>query len=82
MEASDWVALAVLIFVLGLALVLMLYSVSLQKSATARMLGCQDESIRLSEQSTVRIEESLRLQREANDLLRDISQKLDRDQRG
>ena len=82
MEASDWIAVAVFIFVLGLALVLMLYSVSLQKSATARMLGRQEESIRLYEQTIGMIEESLRLQREANDLLRDISQKLDRDQRG
>ena len=82
MEASDWIAVAVFIFVLGLALVLMFYSVSLQKSATARVLGRQEESIRLYEQTIGMIEESLRLQREANDLLRDISQKLDRDQRG
>jgi hypothetical protein len=45
------------------------------------MLRRQEDSFRLQEQGTVMVEEALRLQREANDLLRDISQKLDRYQR-
>jgi uncharacterized protein HemX len=78
MKAADWIAMAITIPLIIGFLSVAVYSVILQRKATKSALP---RTLELQEQEVKLAEETVRLQQEAIALLRDINQKLDRDQR-